>query len=159
MQRYDFIKINNGEFVANYKRVNKSIAIRNFEIFQCTNLREWYVLRIIEPTLSSLEEFQKRDSIVAYILNLTVNINKHNPLYAGYHIKLSGEIMLKRMVINVQITDNVCFAWSELPFYTRFKKQEQEFTLYIFNNNNNNNININKCAVFSDACTSVRTLN
>jgi len=61
-----------------YKRVNKSIAIRNFEIFQCTNLREWYVLRIIEPTLSSLEEFQKRDSIVAYILNLTVNINKHN---------------------------------------------------------------------------------
>jgi len=50
-----------------------------------------------------------------------------------------------------------------LPFYTRFKKQEQEFTLYIGfnNNNNNNNININKLifSVFSDACTSVRTLN
>jgi len=40
MQRYDFIKINNGEFVASYKRVNKNIATRNFEIFQCTNLRE-----------------------------------------------------------------------------------------------------------------------
>ena len=35
---------------------------RNYELYKCTDLRKWYVSRVIEPTLSSLEEFQERDS-------------------------------------------------------------------------------------------------
>ncbi|KYN14186.1 hypothetical protein ALC57_13605, partial [Trachymyrmex cornetzi] len=117
MQRYDAIKINtifNGEFVAGDKRANKSIATRNYELYRYSDLREWYVTRVVEPILTSLEEFHERDSgwALSRILNLAVNANKHNPLRAGCHIKLPREIMLKRAVINVQSTDNACFAWS-----------------------------------------------
>ncbi|KYM96845.1 hypothetical protein ALC62_12487 [Cyphomyrmex costatus] len=117
LQRYDSIKINtvfNGEFVAGDKRANKSIATRNYEIHRYTDQREWYVSRVVEPILASLEEFQERDSgwALSRILNLTVNANKLNPLRAGCHIKLPEEIMLKRAVINVQSKDNACFAWS-----------------------------------------------
>ena len=35
------------------KRANKSIATWNYELYQWINLCEWYVLRVIEPTLSS----------------------------------------------------------------------------------------------------------
>ncbi|KYN21790.1 hypothetical protein ALC57_05831, partial [Trachymyrmex cornetzi] len=116
MQKYDAIKINtvfNGEFVVGDKRANKSTT-RNYELYRHTNLREWYVTRVVEPILASLEEFQERDSgwALSRILNLAVNANKLNPLRAGCHIKLPREIMLKRAVINVQSTDNACFAWS-----------------------------------------------
>ncbi|KYN50309.1 hypothetical protein ALC62_11023, partial [Cyphomyrmex costatus] len=109
MRRYDSIKIKNtvfnGEFVAGNKRAYKSIATRNFEIYRCTDQREWYVSRVIEPILASLEEFQERDSgwALSRILNLTVNANKLNPLRAGCHIKLPEEIISKRAVINVVV--------------------------------------------------------
>jgi len=117
MQERDNIKINtvfNGEFVAGDKSANKSIATRNYELFRTSNLREWYELRVVEPILASLEEFQERDSgwALSRILNLTVNANKYNPLHAGCYIKLPREIMMKRAVINVQSMDNACFAWS-----------------------------------------------
>jgi len=74
----------------------------------------WYERRVIEPTLASLEEFQERDSgwALSRILNLTVNVNKYNPMHAGCHIKLPREIVMKRAVINVQSKDNACFAWA-----------------------------------------------
>jgi len=107
MQERDNIKINtvfNGEFVADDKSANKSIAMRNYELFRTSNLREWYELRVVESILASLEEFQKRDSgwALSHILNLTVNANKYNPLHARCYIKLPCEIMMKRAVINVQ---------------------------------------------------------
>jgi len=41
------------------------------------------------------------------IFNLTVNVNKLNPMYAGcYRIKVSQEIMLKKAIINVKSLDN-----------------------------------------------------
>jgi hypothetical protein len=117
MQRHDNIKINtmfNGEFVAGDKRENKSIATRNYELYRFSNLQEWYQSRVIEPTLASLDEFQERDSgwALSRILNLTVNVNKHNPLHAGCNIQLPQEIMNKKAVINVKTNDNACFAWA-----------------------------------------------
>ncbi|KAG5311616.1 OR4 protein, partial [Acromyrmex insinuator] len=99
------------------------------EVFQCTDLRKWYVSRVVEPTLASLEEFQERDSgwVLSPILNLTMNANKHNPLHAGCHIKLSREITFKRVVINVQTADNACFAWSVVAIlHPAQKKIERE---------------------------------
>jgi len=52
----------NGEFVADNKHVNKSIATRNYELFRTSDLQEWYESLIVEPTLTLLEEFQERDS-------------------------------------------------------------------------------------------------
>ena len=115
--QHDNVKINtifNGEFVAGDKRANKSIATRNYEIFRTSDLEEWYKLRVIEPTLALLEEFQERDSgwALSRILNLTVNVNKYNPLHVGCHIDLPQEIKVKKAVINMQSMDNACFAWS-----------------------------------------------
>jgi len=104
----------NGEFVAGDKRANKSIATRNFELFRSSDLQEWYESRVVEPILTSLEEFQERDSgwALSRILNLIINVNKYNPLHAGCHIELPREIKLKKAVVNVQSMDNACFAWS-----------------------------------------------
>jgi len=51
-QQHDNIKINtvfNDEFVAGDKHANKSIATRNYELFQTSNLLEWYELCVVEP--------------------------------------------------------------------------------------------------------------
>ena len=117
IDRHNSVKVNtvfNGEFVTGDKCANKSINMRNRELFRTSNLHEWYELHVIEPTLASLEEFQERDSgwALSRILNLTVNVNKHNPMRAGCHIQLPREIMMKRAVINVKSADNACFAWS-----------------------------------------------
>ncbi|XP_025265533.1 uncharacterized protein LOC105250885 [Camponotus floridanus] len=117
MKKHYNVKVNtifNGEFVTGDKRANESVDTRNYELFRTSDLREWYERRVIETTLASLEEFQERDSgwALSRILNLTVNINKYNPLRVGCHIELPREIMMKRAVINVQSEDNACFAWA-----------------------------------------------
>ncbi|KAL6417010.1 hypothetical protein ACFW04_011091 [Cataglyphis niger] len=111
------IKVNtvfNGEFVTGDKRANKSINMKNCELFRTSDLHDWYERRVIELTLASLEEFQERDSgwALSRILDLTINVNKYNPMRAGCHVKLPQEIMKKKAVINVQSIDNACFAWS-----------------------------------------------
>jgi len=75
-------------------------------------LREWYELRVVEPILGSLEEFQERDSgwALSRILNLTINVHKYNSLHEGCQIQ-SREIKIKKAVVNVQSRDNACFAW------------------------------------------------
>jgi len=47
--------------------------------------------------------------IIAYI-EFNGERDKHNPLRVECRIKLRREIMLKRVVINVQTADNACFA-------------------------------------------------
>jgi len=44
------------------------------------------------------------------ILNLTMNANKHNPLRVGY--QTPARSYTKRELINIQTTENACFAWS-----------------------------------------------
>jgi len=78
MQEHDNIEINtvfNGEFVAGNKSANKSM--RNYEFFRTSNLRERYDLRVVDPILASLEEFQECDSgwALPRILNLIVKYN------------------------------------------------------------------------------------
>ncbi|XP_036139701.1 uncharacterized protein LOC118644691 [Monomorium pharaonis] len=117
LEKHNSVKVNttfNGVFVTGDKRANKSINTKNCELFQTSDLDEWYERRIIEPTLASLEEFQERDSgwASSQILNLILNINKYNPLHAGCHVTLPQEIMMNRAVMNVNSKDNACFAWS-----------------------------------------------
>ena len=117
IKKYSCVKVNtvfNGEFVAGEKCATKSINTRNCELFQTSNLQEWYERRVIAPTLASLEEFQERDSgwALSRILNLIINVNKYNLMRAGCRMDMPREIKLKRAVINVESTDNACFAWS-----------------------------------------------
>jgi len=106
--------------MTNIKRDIKSINTKNREIYRYTDLREWYEQHI-EPTLTSLEEFQERDSgwALSRILNLVVNVNKLNPMRAGCYFEVPREIIIKKAVINVSTMDNACFAWS--PLRTQLK--------------------------------------
>jgi len=80
--------------------------------------------------LTLLEEFQEGDSgwALSCILNLTVNANKYNPLHAGCYIKLSREIMMKRVVVNVQSMDN---AWSVVAALHPAEKKSERKTSYL----------------------------
>ena len=65
MQRHNNIKVNtvfNGEFISIDKRANKSISTKNYELFNSSDLQECNASHIVEPILTSLEEFQERDS-------------------------------------------------------------------------------------------------
>ena len=111
------LKVNtvfNGEFVAGDKHACKSINTRNCELFRTSDLQEWYQRCVAEPILTSLEEFRERDSGWALpgIMNLTVNVNKYNPLRAGCCYKLPQDLLLKNATISVQSPDNACFAWA-----------------------------------------------
>jgi len=100
IERHGCVKVNtafNSEFVTGDKRANKSENTKYYKLFRTSDLDEWYERYIIEPTLALLDEFQERDSgwTLSRILNLTVNVNRFNPIRAGCHITLSREIMLK----------------------------------------------------------------
>ncbi|XP_067208470.1 uncharacterized protein, partial [Linepithema humile] len=117
MVEHNSVKINtafNGEFVAGDKTAVKTIATKNCELFPTSDLQEWYTRHVEDDILAALEEFQERDSgwALSRILNLTVNVNKFNPLRAGCNIELPRKIMLKRAVVNVKSNDNACFAWA-----------------------------------------------
>jgi len=70
IQKHNNIKINivfNGEFMSGHKRANKNVSTRNYELFRSFDLHEWYTSHVFEPILTSLKEFQERDSdAVAY---------------------------------------------------------------------------------------------
>ncbi|XP_018403208.1 PREDICTED: uncharacterized protein LOC108780113 [Cyphomyrmex costatus] len=117
IERHGSVKVNtafNGEFIAGDKRTVMSINSKNCELYPASNVREWYVSRVIEPTLASLEEHQERDSgwALSRILNLTVNVNKLNPMHAGCYVELPKKIKDKHALVNVSSKDDACFAWS-----------------------------------------------
>ncbi|KYN15192.1 hypothetical protein ALC57_12602 [Trachymyrmex cornetzi] len=116
LQRYNCLKVNtifNGEFVADAKRSAKCITTKNYELFNTSDLREWYE-HVTDNILAALEEFQERDSgwALSRISNLIVNVNKYNSMHEGCWVELRREIMLKKAVINVRSMDNAYFAWS-----------------------------------------------
>ncbi|KYM82395.1 hypothetical protein ALC53_07183, partial [Atta colombica] len=59
------------------KCTNKSVNMKNYEFFYLSNLEE----------------------MLSRILNLTVNMNKFNPLHAGCYIEFPQEIKMKRVAI------------------------------------------------------------
>ncbi|XP_031781361.1 uncharacterized protein LOC116416574 [Nasonia vitripennis] len=63
-----------------------------------------------------MEEFQERDSgwTLHSILNLTVNVNKLNPMRGSSYIDLPSLIKSKHACINVKNNDNQCFKWAVL---------------------------------------------
>ncbi|XP_067204246.1 uncharacterized protein [Linepithema humile] len=132
---HNSVKINtafNGEFIAGNKTAVKTIATKNCELFPTSDLNEWYTKHVVDVILASLEEFQERDSgwALSRILNLTVNVNKLNPLRAGCHIELPWQIMLKRAVVNVKSNDNACFAWAVVAALHPAKKNPERTIEY-----------------------------
>lgn len=117
LERHACLKVNaifNGEFVSGAKVAVKSIATRNRRLLGTSDLREWYDAHVIDTVLSDLEEFQERDSgwALSRILNLILNINKCNLMHAGCWVETPRHVRSKGAVVNVQSSDNACFAWA-----------------------------------------------
>ena len=72
------------------KLANKSIVTKKQDIPIHRFVYEQHVIKFI---LASLVEFQERDSrwALSRILNLTINVNKLNPLRAECHIEVPRE--------------------------------------------------------------------
>lgn len=118
LRTHNCLKVNtifNGEFVTDADTSVKSITTRNHQLLVASDLQEWYDVYVLDATLAALEEFQERDSgwALSRILNLTVNVNKCNPMRAGCWLRLPSYIVAKRAVVNVRSHDtDACFAWS-----------------------------------------------
>ncbi|XP_077272782.1 uncharacterized protein LOC143903198 [Temnothorax americanus] len=115
LNKHACLKVNvmfNGEFVANDKIDVKSIVTRNEQLLQASDLSEWYDRRVRDAILAGLDEFQERDSgwALSRILNLTVNVNKCNPMRVGCWMEIPRGIRLKKAVVNVRSEKDTCFA-------------------------------------------------
>ncbi|XP_036144602.1 uncharacterized protein LOC118646237 [Monomorium pharaonis] len=135
LERHNSLKVNtafNGEFVTGEKHANKSITTKNSALFKTSDLDEWYERYIIEVTLAKLEEFEEGDSgwALSRIQNLTVNVNKYNPMHAGHHVTLPRQIATKRAVVSVKSTDYACFAWSVIAALYPAEKHSERMTSY-----------------------------
>ncbi|XP_076300587.1 uncharacterized protein LOC143218904 [Lasioglossum baleicum] len=105
------------EFMQHTNEVSvKSFGTRNVALFRTSNLRQWYQRDVVPTILTSLEEFQERDSgwALSKILHLIVNFSKYQPLQAGCTTEtyLPRTIQLKKAVVNVNNKDEACFFWA-----------------------------------------------
>ncbi|KYN39997.1 hypothetical protein ALC56_05605, partial [Trachymyrmex septentrionalis] len=105
VERHGNVKVNtafNGEFTTNNKRDIKSINTKNIEIYGYIDLREWYEQHIIEPTLTSLEEFQKCDSRSMHTTSKMHRVNSNGRLpiikekyLESFYSSLTGDTVSK----------------------------------------------------------------
>jgi transcription elongation factor Elf1 len=67
-----------------------------------------------ENTITKMGEFQTRGSgwSLTEIVSLDLNINKYTPLRGSSFIKLPPFITKRKAVINIQNSDEYCFAWA-----------------------------------------------
>jgi len=93
----------------------KTFNTKSADIFASTDLREWFDEHVRVPLLRDVEEFQDRDSgwTLLNVLNLTLHINKYNPIRASSYVSLPAKI-LRQCCINVKTRDQECFKWAVL---------------------------------------------
>jgi len=106
----DYVKA--GDVDADTKTFNTKSA----DIFASTDLRELFNEHVRVPLLRDVEEFQDRDSgwTLLNVLNLTLHINKYNPIRASSYVPLPAKILSRKRCINVKNQDQECFKWAVL---------------------------------------------
>ena len=94
----------------------KYFNTKSHSILSTTNLKEWFILNVEHPLNRDMEEFQEQESgwSLKIILNLTININKFNPMRGSSYIPLPDVIVRKKACVNVINHDNECFKWAIL---------------------------------------------
>lgn len=117
LDSFDSVKVN-FELFAEFSlpkddnREVKSFATGNIAIHKNYDFNKTF-RNIIGQIVTSIDEFQERDSGWTFVANsyLEVNINKYNPLRASGFIDLPRAIKLKRACVNIQNADQFCFLW------------------------------------------------
>jgi len=101
MLRSDYVK------VTDVDPDTKAFNTKSADIFQSTDLREWFHKHVRQPLLCEVEEFQDRDSgwTLLSVLNLTLHINKYNPMRASSYVPLPAKILRRQCCIDVQNQD------------------------------------------------------
>jgi hypothetical protein len=94
----------------------KYFNTKNAPILQTTDLKDWFVENVRDPILKDMEEFQDKDSgwTLHSIVNLTININKYNPMRGSSYIEIPASIKKKHACVNVNNDDDECFKWALL---------------------------------------------
>ena len=102
-----FIIKKNDEEIIEMKHFNTKAE----PIYPTTNVREWFITHVQEPIQTEIEEFEQQSSgwSLHSIINLTVNINKLNPMRGSSYVDLPAKIRNKKAYINVQNDDDMCF--------------------------------------------------
>lgn len=77
------------------------------------SLHHFYKNEMVPELLTNLENFEANgsDPQLIEIVNLTLNVNKCNPLRAGSFIELPKFIKNRKAVVNIKNRDNYCFLW------------------------------------------------
>ena len=72
-------------------------------LYPTTNAKEWFITHVQEPIQTEIEEFEQQGSgwSLHSIINLTVNINKLNPMRGSSYVDLLAKIRSKKACINV----------------------------------------------------------
>lgn len=85
-----------------------------------TNLHEFYKSEFFDEIKTNLENFEANgsDPKLLEIINVTLNVNKCNPLRAGSFMELPKFLKNRKALINPRNSDNYCFLWCLLKqFY------------------------------------------
>ncbi|XP_030745136.1 uncharacterized protein LOC115874172 [Sitophilus oryzae] len=92
----------------------KYLNTKNAPVYQDTDFDIWFKEHVTDPLLVKLSDFQENASgwALSRVINLSVNINKYNPLHAGSYIDLPKSIKSKKACVNIQNSDDMCFAWA-----------------------------------------------
>ncbi|KAK2581220.1 hypothetical protein KPH14_008018 [Odynerus spinipes] len=117
IETHNCIKINTTfkvEFILKGTVSVQFLNTRYSELYASSNLSAWYSRNVIEPTLTSVEELQERDSGWAFsrILCLMINVNKYEPMHAGCNVPIPRKLSSKKATINVTCSDandHACF--------------------------------------------------
>ena len=103
-----FVITKNDEEIIESKHFNAEAE----PIYPTTNVREWFITYVQEPIQTEIEEFEQQGSRwpLHSIIDLTVNINKLNPMRGSSYMDLLAKIRNKKACINVQNDDNMGFS-------------------------------------------------
>lgn len=102
-----------GKFEICDRREIKYIYNSTKLLTKSSNLENFYQNELVPELRRNLENFEANgsDPRLIEILNLTVNVNKCNPLCAGTYIDLPKFVKDRKAVFNVKNIDNYCFLW------------------------------------------------
>ncbi|XP_043280369.1 uncharacterized protein [Venturia canescens] len=125
-----FTVMKNDEEVFDTKFFNTKAA----PIFGTTDIRRWFAENIQEPIQTDLEEFEEQGSgwSLHSIINMTLHINKFNPMRGSSYVDLPAKIRNKNACINVQNNDEQCFKWAILSALhpTNYSNRVSEYRRY-----------------------------
>ena len=110
----------------------KTFNTKSADILALTDLREWFNEHARVPLLRDVEEFQDRDSgwTLLNVLNLTLHINKYNPIRATSYVPLPAKILSRKCCINVKNQDQESFKWAVLSALFPTDTNPQRITKY-----------------------------